>query len=68
MQKLYANFFGQKISKSQQLSNWENDVLQEKQKIYAATDAWACIKLYEELLRLEQTNDFKLVEEEVATA
>jgi ribonuclease D len=68
LQKLYANFFGQKISKSQQLSNWENDVLQEKQKIYAATDAWACIKLYEELLRLEQTNDFKLVEEEVATA
>jgi hypothetical protein len=43
-------------------------VLQEKQKIYAATDAWACIKLCEELLRLEQTNDFKLVEEEVATA
>jgi ribonuclease D len=33
LQKLYANFFGQKISKSQQLSNWENDVLQEKQKI-----------------------------------
>ena len=32
LQKLYANFFGQRISKSQQLSNWENDVLQEKQK------------------------------------
>jgi ribonuclease D len=32
LQKLYANFFGKKISKSQQLSNWENDVLQERQK------------------------------------
>ena len=66
LQKLYANFFGKKISKSQQLSNWENDVLQERQKIYAATDAWACIQLYEELQRLERTRDFKLVEEVVA--
>lgn len=63
LQKLYANFFGQRISKSQQLSNWENDVLQEKQKVYAATDAWACIQLYEELMRLEQTQDYELVEE-----
>lgn len=66
LQKLYANFFGKKISKSQQLSNWENDVLQERQKIYAATDAWACIQLYEELQRLERTRDFRLVEEVVA--
>ena len=67
LQKLYANFFGQKISKSQQLSNWENDVLLEKQKVYAATDAWACIQLYEELIRLEKTKDYNLVEE-AATA
>ena len=66
LQKLYANFFGKKISKSQQLSNWENDVFQERQKIYAATDAWACIQLYEELQRLERTRDFRLVEEMVA--
>ena len=51
LQKLYANFFGQKIMKRQQLSNWEQDVLTDKQKIYAATDAWACLKLYEELLK-----------------
>ena len=37
LQKLYANFFGQKIMKRQQLSNWEQDVLTDKQKIYAAT-------------------------------
>ena len=61
LQKLYANFFGQKISKREQLTNWEADVLNDKQKLYAATDAWACIMLYEELLRLEQTNDYELI-------
>lgn len=40
--KLYANLFGERISKREQLSNWEADVLSEKQKNYAATDAWAC--------------------------
>ena len=60
LQKLYANVFGQKISKSQQLSNWEADVLTEKQKIYAATDAWACIMLYDEYIRLRETGDYIL--------
>jgi ribonuclease D len=60
LQKLYAIFFGQKISKSQQLSNWEADVLSDKQKSYAATDAWACVMLYEEYLRLRSTGDFTL--------
>ncbi|MCF0198071.1 MAG: 3'-5' exonuclease domain-containing protein 2 [Bacteroidaceae bacterium] len=58
--KLYANVFGQKISKTQQLSNWEADVLSEAQKQYAATDAWACIRLYEELHRLEESGDYTL--------
>jgi len=62
LQKLYANFFGQKISKRQQLTNWEADILNDKQKLYAATDAWACVMLYEELMRLEETNDYELVE------
>ena len=61
LQKLYANFFGQKISKRQQLTNWEHDVLSEKQKLYAATDAWTCIMLYEELERLEQSGEYELV-------
>ena len=60
LQKLYANFFGQRISKREQLSNWEADILSDKQKLYAATDAWSCIMLYEELLRLEQTGDYEL--------
>ena len=62
LQKLYANFFGQKISKRQQLSNWEADILTDQQKLYAATDAWACVMLYEELMRLEETGDYELVE------
>ena len=61
LQKLYANFFGQKISKRERLTNWEADILNDKQKQYAATDAWACIMLYEELLRLEETGDYELI-------
>ena len=64
LQKLYANMMGQKISKGQQLSNWEADNLTEAQQLYAATDAWACIQLYNEMMRmqkegyeLEVTND-----------
>lgn len=61
LQKLYANLFGEKISKRQRLTNWEADVLTEKQKEYAAIDAWACINLYEEILRLMASKDFDLV-------
>jgi ribonuclease D len=61
LQKLYANLFGQKISKRQQLSNWEADILSDKQKQYAATDAWACIKLYEEINKLKETNEYQLI-------
>jgi ribonuclease D len=61
LQKLYANFFGQRISKREQLTNWEADILNDKQKAYAATDAWTCILLYEELMRLEQTGDYELI-------
>lgn len=61
LQKLYANIFHQKISKRQRLTNWEADVLSDKQKLYAATDAWACIKLYEEINRLYKTKEYTLV-------
>lgn len=54
LQKLYANLLGQRVSKSQQLSNWEAPSLTDAQKNYAATDAWACIQLYEEMMRLRQ--------------
>lgn len=58
--KLYANIFGMRISKREQLSNWEADILNEKQKRYAATDAWACIMLFEEYIRLKETGEYHL--------
>ena len=60
--KLYANLFHQKISKAQRLSNWEASELKDSQQAYAATDAWCCIKLYEELLRLKREGDYELDE------
>ena len=64
LQKLFANFFGERISKGQRLTNWEADILSESQKRYAATDAWACILLYEEMERLLQTRDFEVIRNE----
>lgn len=70
LQKIYANLFGQKISKSQRLSNWEADSLTEGQMRYAATDAWACVQIYNCLAEMERTGDYevvKVVEEEIST-
>ena len=53
LQKIFAIIFGRRISKSQQLTNWENDVLTDKQKTYAATDAWACLEIYNKLKQEE---------------
>lgn len=49
LRKIYAIMFGKKISKAQQLTNWEADSLDEKQQMYAAIDAWACVEIYEKL-------------------
>lgn len=62
--KIYANLFHMRISKSQQLSNWEAEILTDKQKIYAATDAWACIRIFEQLEHLRQTNDYIVEDDE----
>lgn len=64
LQKIFANLFGQKISKSQRLSNWEADALSDGQKLYAATDAWACVKIYNCLVELERTGDYEITKEE----
>ena len=50
--KMSGIVLGVRISKSQQLSNWENDILTEAQQRYAATDAWMCYLIYEKLSRL----------------
>jgi len=50
LQKIYAILFGKKISKSQRLTNWENAELTEQQQRYAATDAWASLQIYLQLM------------------
>ena len=64
LQKIYANLFGEKISKNQRLSNWEADVLSEGQKLYAATDAWACVEIYNCLSELESTGNYEIIQNE----
>lgn len=53
LQKIFAIIFQQKISKSQRLTNWESPELTEQQQRYAATDAWAVLRIYQELQRLK---------------
>ncbi|EJW93521.1 3'-5' exonuclease domain protein [gut metagenome] len=62
LQKIYGILFGQKISKNQRLSNWEADVLTRPQQLYAATDAWACLNIYNKLQELKQSGDFRIVD------
>ena len=50
LQRIFAIVFGQRISKGQRLSNWEAIELTNAQQNYAATDAWACLKIYNELI------------------
>lgn len=50
VKKLTAIIMGRRISKSQQLSNWEAPRLSDAQKLYAATDAWICREMYLKLL------------------
>ena len=63
LRKLFANFFGQRISKTAQLSNWEAQVLNDQQKVYAATDAYACIVLYRRMMELKE-NGFELIQDD----
>ena len=51
VRNLSAIILESRISKSQQTSNWENPVLHPKQQVYAATDAWVCLEIYNKLLR-----------------
>lgn len=52
LQKMFAIVFHWKISKVQQLTNWETVALTAEQASYAATDAWATLLIY---LQLQKT-------------
>lgn len=54
LQKIFAICFGQKISKAQQLTNWENSHLTAEQARYASTDAWATLLIYIDLMQHER--------------
>ncbi len=51
VRKLAGIFLGGRISKNQQTSNWENEKLTQAQQTYAATDAWVCSMIHEDLER-----------------
>lgn len=46
VKKMAAIIMGVKVSKAQQLSNWEAPVLSGPQLKYAAIDAWICREMY----------------------
>lgn len=50
LKKLTAIILGFRISKRQQVTDWEAEILSEAQLIYAATDAWVCQKIYKKLI------------------
>ena len=52
VKKMSGLILGIRISKTQQLSNWEADKLSPAQQLYAATDAWVCREMY---LKLKDT-------------
>jgi ribonuclease D len=59
LQKIFAIIFYQRISKNEQLSNWESPTLTRNQQLYAATDAWACRQIYLELIKHIDDTYFK---------
>ena len=62
VKKMTAIILGFKISKAQQLSNWEAENLSESQQKYAATDAWVCREMY---LRLQHSAKAPLTPEQL---
>lgn len=50
LKKLAAIILGFRISKRQQVTDWEAEQLTEAQQVYAATDAWVCYQIYRKLI------------------
>ena len=63
VKKMSAIILGCRISKTQQLSNWEAAELSAGQKMYAATDAWICREMY---LKLQDSEKNPLTPEQMA--
>lgn len=54
LKKLTAIILGFRISKRQQVTDWEAESLSEPQQVYAATDAWVCYEIYSRLKKFEE--------------
>lgn len=59
VKKMAGIILNVRISKSQQLSNWESEIYTDAQKLYAATDAWVCREMYITLLQHHSTKHKK---------
>ena len=57
LKKLAAIILGFRISKRQQVTDWEAEQLSEAQQIYAATDAWVCHQIYTKLINGHEVKD-----------
>ena len=62
LRKIAAIVLGHRVSKAQRLSNWEATTLTPQQQMYAATDAWVCISIYEKLLSVKPLTELKIEE------
>ena len=56
LKSLSVRYLNCKISKTARTTNWSVSKLTQKQLVYAATDAWMCLKLYP--IILSDTNDY----------
>ncbi len=60
LKNLSCVFFGERISKSVQMSNWASETLSPRQITYAATDAWISRRLYLEVKARFCENNYEL--------
>ena len=63
LRALSVRYLNGRISKTAQKSNWGADKLTDKQKVYAATDAWAALKIYD-LINKDKTDYRQYLENE----
>ena len=66
LKKLSGIVLGFRISKSQQVSNWEEEQLKTSQKVYGATDAWVGILIYNKLRKIEKNMNNQLLKDIVS--
>ena len=62
---LTARYLQKRLVKTAQTTNWARVELSDKQKNYAATDAWVCLKIFP--LLMKDKIDYKKFEDELQT-